>query len=305
MSSGIPACPDSLKPIAHFLKVAQEHDARDIVVAYWSRIYALQTGLKLSTKKPEETALLIGLMDWLETTKKANQNNESITNEVVAQAYLENYAFKLFSYADQQDRASNFGKNVVKAFYTAGMIYDVLLTFGEPSDEAQKNSKYAKWKAAYIHNCLKNGETPVPGPMDEGNEEEDEDDELANLAKPPQPQVPQPSTSQGEPSSSLPEPDQSPPTIGFSPYPNPPAPVQTPATPQPTTPDQFQAYSGAAVPAVAAITPTNVQLTGDQMIKAQKYCKWAGSALTYDDVKAAIENLQKALRLLQTGEDSG
>lgn len=40
------------------------------------------------------------------------------------------------------------------------------------------------------------------------------------------------------------------------------------------------------------------------MIKAQKYCKWAGSALTYDDVKAAIDNLQKALRLLQTGEDS-
>lgn len=52
----------------------------------------------------------LGLMDWLESTKKANQNNESITNEVVAQAYLENYAFKLFSYADQQDRASNFGK---------------------------------------------------------------------------------------------------------------------------------------------------------------------------------------------------
>lgn len=51
----------------------------------------------------------------------------------------------------------------MKAFYTAGMIYDVLLTFGEPSDESQKNSKYAKWKAAYIHNCLKNGETPMPG----------------------------------------------------------------------------------------------------------------------------------------------
>lgn len=57
----------------------------------------------------------------------------------------------------------NFYRNVVKAFYTAGMIYDVLLTFGEHSDESQKNSKYAKWKAAYIHNCLKNGETPIPG----------------------------------------------------------------------------------------------------------------------------------------------
>lgn len=54
-------------------------------------------------------------------------------------------------------------RNVVKAFYTAGMIYDVLTTFGELTDEAAQNRKYAKWKAAYIHNCLKNGETPVPG----------------------------------------------------------------------------------------------------------------------------------------------
>lgn len=43
------------------------------------------------------------------------------------------------------------------------MIYDVLTTFGELTDEAAQNRKYAKWKAAYIHNCLKNGETPIPG----------------------------------------------------------------------------------------------------------------------------------------------
>lgn len=58
-----------------------------------------------------------------------------------------------------------FFRNVVKAFYTAGMIYDVLTTFGELTDEAIQNRKYAKWKAAYIHNCLKNGETPVPGEL--------------------------------------------------------------------------------------------------------------------------------------------
>lgn len=40
------------------------------------------------------------------------------------------------------------------------------------------------------------------------------------------------------------------------------------------------------------------------MVKAQKYCKWASSALSYDDVKSAIDNLQKGLRLLQTGQDS-
>lgn len=102
------------------------------------------------------------------------------------------------------------------------MIYDVLLTFGEPSEESQKNSKYAKWKAAYIHNCLKNGETPMPGiiihkvvsdvlisqcnilgPMNEGGDE-GEDDELISPA---QPQLPEPSSSQPEPSQS---------NIGFS-----------------------------------------------------------------------------------------
>ena len=39
--------------------------------------------------------------------------------------------------------------------------------------------------------------------------------------------------------------------------------------------------------------------------KAQKYCKYASSALQYEDIPTAIDNLQKALRLLQTGKDSG
>lgn len=53
---------------------------------------------------------ILAIMDWLEKAKKSHHDDEAITNEVVAQAHLENYAFKLFSYADQQDRASNFNK---------------------------------------------------------------------------------------------------------------------------------------------------------------------------------------------------
>lgn len=37
--------------------------------------------------------------------------------------------------------------------------------------QIEKSQKYAKWKAAYIHKCLKNGETPVPGPLPEHEEE--------------------------------------------------------------------------------------------------------------------------------------
>lgn len=41
---------------------------------------------------------------------------------------------------------------------------DVLSVFGEVSEEIINSQKYAKWKATYISNCLKNGETPISGP---------------------------------------------------------------------------------------------------------------------------------------------
>lgn len=140
---------------------------------YVGRLYALQTGLKLSTKTSEETNFLMKLMDWLESTKKSLHDNEAITNNVAAQAHLENWALKLFLYADKNDRESNFGKSVIQSFYTAGLLYDVITTFGDLSEEAVQNRKYAKWKAAYIHNCLKNGETPVAGPLKDNDEEDD------------------------------------------------------------------------------------------------------------------------------------
>lgn len=49
---------------------------------------------------------------------------------------------------------------------------------------------------------------------------------------------------------------------------------------------------------------SGTDLRPEQIQKAQKYCKWAGSALNYDDVPEAIMNLQKALKLLTTGDDS-
>lgn len=336
MAANFPEIPATLKPIAHYLKTAQEHDARDAIVSYWCRLYALQLGLKINSQGLEERKFLIMVMDWLENTKKAHSENESITNEVAAQAYLENYALKLFLYADKQDRASNFGKNVVKAFYTAGMVYDVLQTFGELTEEVTQNRKYAKWKASYIHNCLKNGETPVPGPMKSEDDEDGElDNELQDLVAGPSGGAGGGSNPPEQPPAAAAGPSQPPyPTMGFNNFPSPGGNPQIPSGPPsgptnfytndpfsnvkpPTPPSEpekppggWQPYtgppaagSGGEVVAPAAASMAGVTLTPDQITKAQKYCKWAGSALNYEDVKTAIDNLQKALRLLQTGQD--
>ncbi|GBP84604.1 Vacuolar protein sorting-associated protein VTA1 homolog [Eumeta japonica] len=308
MALTIPECPPSLKSIQHYLKTAAEHDNRDLVVAYWCRLHALQVGLKITPKKSaEETKVLMALMDWLEEIKKANQDNDAITNDVAAQAHLENYALKLFLYADKQDREQNFGTNVVKAFYTAGMIYDVLTTFGELTDEAMQNRKYAKWKAAYIHNCLKNGETPIPGPMptddDETSENPSNSEPTASASDqnqyiPPEVNPPADNPPPIVPTnfnSSLPDPNavNKLPPVPYTPDPNPGGFVPYDPSAQPQEP----------TPSYGDLNSTQAQLTPEQITKAQKYCKWASSALNYDDIKTAISNLQNALQLLQTGRD--
>nr|CAH7768202.1 unnamed protein product [Callosobruchus chinensis] len=166
MGVNFPPIPLEVKPIAHLLKLADEHDQRNIVVAYWARMAACRLALRLvPVKKSPETAELIrAMLDWLETAKKENSENEGITNETAAQAIIENYALKIFEHGDKQDKSEVFNKNTVKTFYTAGMLMDVLDQFGSLPDDIREKRKYAKWKAAYIHSCLKHGEEPFSGP---------------------------------------------------------------------------------------------------------------------------------------------
>jgi len=70
----------------------------------------LQQGLKIDKTSPEAKKLLFFLMDWLEAEKSKQRENEAIIHEIPAQAHLENYALKLFLWADQQDRAAVFNR---------------------------------------------------------------------------------------------------------------------------------------------------------------------------------------------------
>lgn len=313
--ASLPPCPASLKQLQHYLKLASDYDKREPVVSYWARLYTLQMALKIDRKSPEARALLTGLMDYLENFKKEHKDNEAVSNDVVAQALVENVADKLFMWADGQDRAANFNKNVVKVFYTAGLLFDVCDVFGEVSDEVTKQRKYAKWKATYIHNCLKNGETPIPGPMagedeglgeDMGGAEGGEEGAVGGgvslgWSQPkPHPGLPSvpgdgddglPAVSSSSPAPPPAAPRSFPPPIMQQPGTQ--VPIAAPTQPSPAASFHLPEATGGSVP-----------LTPDMVAKAQKYCKWAVSALDYDDSKTAINNLQKALTLLSTGHDS-
>lgn len=53
------------------------------------------------------------------------------------------------------------------------------------------------------------------------------------------------------------------------------------------------------VPAAVVPTQPSSTLSPEDSEKAQKFCRFAASALQYEDVKTAIENLHKALALLE------
>ncbi|GAB1603110.1 vacuolar protein sorting-associated protein VTA1 homolog [Argonauta hians] len=318
-SVGSPALPLNFKPIQHYLKIADEHSSRDQVVSYYCQLYAFQKAMAIDKKTPECRDYLMTFMDSLEVLKQQLSENEAIQSETVGQAYLENYALKFFIVADNKDRAAQFDKNLVKTFYTAGLLLDVMSVFGEVDEDLEKNKKYAKWKAAYIHKCLKNGETPIPGPMGEDAEIEGGGD------VPTQPvgfNDVEPSASGGNypnaatsaagatynsyganvnaTGSSNQQTDrlQKPPSGSMAP----------PTTPQ----DSIHGNSSVSNASGSSMytpwkppeNPAGITLTTQDYQKAMKLCKFASSALQYEDSKTAIDNLQKALTLLTTGQES-
>ncbi|XP_062510551.1 vacuolar protein sorting-associated protein VTA1 homolog isoform X2 [Corticium candelabrum] len=258
-------------------------------------------------------------MDRIEVTKKELAGHEAISNDIVGQAFVEERALKLFSYADTEDRAARFGMNVVKSFYTASILFDVLKQFGELSPEIPAQQKYAKWKATYISTCLKNGETPVAGPVgDDGKGTDDmfmvptQSHESSNYGD----------TSGGQQ-----------PQIGFSSFEHPapmaPAYPAYPAYTQPQLPIStlppahgyhqpvnMQAFSDtvsqpAAPAATAGAVVSNphpvpagiLPYDSKRAERVKKLCKFTVSSLNYEDVKTAVDCLTKALNLLTTGRE--
>ncbi|CAD5229354.1 unnamed protein product [Bursaphelenchus okinawaensis] len=325
--------PKGLAPISSFVKIANEYKNRDIVIYYWTLFHAAKQAMELSKDSKESTAYLVGMLDELENVKKQHPENESLRVDVAAQAHIEQQAAKLFNFADNKDRNGEFNKNTIKAFYAAGHLFDVLAEFGEPDDAVLNNRKYAKWKATYINNCLKNGETPVSGPPPSSK---DEDDELMrqliqvdDIKPTPPPRSSPPNSantnvadSQKFGWSDIPfeGPFSSPNSNTYnqpatnSPYPTPYSqpgsqypgqffnqpfnqPNQPSYAPQPYQPPAAQPQSNPS--STTSLQSSSSKVSLENNLEARRFCKMACSALDYEDAKTAIEFMEKALAVLR------
>ncbi|KAG9508483.1 Vacuolar protein sorting-associated protein VTA1-like protein [Fragariocoptes setiger] len=296
MMATLPEVPAQLKPIQTYMKTAADVERIDLIISYWCRLYSVQTALKIDRKSPECIKFLTSVMDWMEKLKKDQKDNEAITNETVGQAHVENFVMALFNKVDTLDRDGVANKNTVKMFFMAACLFEVMAVFGPLTDEISRRAKYSKFKAAYIQKCLKNGETPHPGPVgdelmeigDLGSDNSQNPSSTVNPENPPAPQTPQ--SRPPIPPSSLK------PTVDHSKQ-----------TPQPSEPCKSSStnssHAGSSISTNHLTAINGAPLNPEAIVKTQKYCKFAGSALQYDDISTAVTNLEKALKLLKTGNE--
>ncbi|GAA96740.1 uncharacterized protein L969DRAFT_97089 [Mixia osmundae IAM 14324] len=155
--------PQELKSIVPYLSKANEIHSFDPVIAYWCRTHALDLAIKLNVSRAAQ-ASLEPILDQLEQARSSLADNEAITNDVAAQAYVENFGLDVFDKADKEDRAGRANKETSKKFLAAKIFLEVLATFGPLDSEIQAKVKYARWKATDIIKALKAGKVPLAGP---------------------------------------------------------------------------------------------------------------------------------------------
>ncbi|KAF9127512.1 hypothetical protein BGW39_005813 [Mortierella sp. 14UC] len=156
--------PEALKSITPFLQRATQLQEREPVVSYYSNYYAAKLAIQKASKDNSCRPFIVELLDVLEKQRKDMGDNEAITSELVGYAHIENFAIKIFSKADDEDRAGQGSQKTAKNFVAAANFLELLKVFGDIDSEVEEKIKYAKWRAADIVKAIRDGRQPAPPP---------------------------------------------------------------------------------------------------------------------------------------------
>ncbi|KAJ1644441.1 hypothetical protein LPJ64_003882 [Coemansia asiatica] len=255
-------------------------------------------------------------------------------DEQTAKQHCEVFALKVFAKADTEDRQGGGGSKVTaRNFVVSTQFMQILGAFGDLSEDIKEKIRYAKWRAAEILRAIREGREPAAAPPNQLEETEGSGTDAANssdiVIKSSSPQVIQLQQDTlvhqvGSSVSSV----SSPQLWSASPIHavnnNAPDDAVLPTVPRSTVSmndvgqpqtnitqgNGHHGFSsnpvGAAtfIPVPASSLPALTGPDGELLLdptdakNAQKFSKWAISALEYDDVDTAIENLQKAIHIL-------
>ncbi|KAG0145075.1 hypothetical protein CROQUDRAFT_589421 [Cronartium quercuum f. sp. fusiforme G11] len=130
--------------------------------------HAAQNCLSIGDNEPETRQFLSILLEYLEgvsiscaiDAKARLSDQDAITNNLAARAYVENFALKIFDGADQEELGGNPTKLTAQRFLAAASFLEVVQSLTtQPESDILEKIKYSKWKAASISKAVREGFT--------------------------------------------------------------------------------------------------------------------------------------------------
>ncbi|EFP79332.1 uncharacterized protein PGTG_05653 [Puccinia graminis f. sp. tritici CRL 75-36-700-3] len=166
--SSLPGSPAGLKSVNPYLQRAKEMEKVDPVISYWCAFHAAQTCMSIGHNEPESREFLMRLLDLLEHAKTQLSENDAITNNLAATAYVENFALKIFDGADKEDQQGLSTRTTAQRFLAAACFLEVLQSLtNQPEPDIMQKIKYSKWKAGSISKAIRDGNS-TSQPASEG-----------------------------------------------------------------------------------------------------------------------------------------
>ncbi|KAL1970517.1 hypothetical protein VTN77DRAFT_4161 [Rasamsonia byssochlamydoides] len=161
MAANIPA---SLKAadIGRFAIRAAQVERAKPVIAYWCNYWIVNQIISKGLHNSDEEAIqyTTKLMDKLEQFKSENSDNDAVTDNVAAQAYVEQFGLEVFSRADNAVRANKATKQTADTFQAAATFLELCQIWGQLDPDIASKIKFAKYHAVRIAKAIKNGEDP-------------------------------------------------------------------------------------------------------------------------------------------------
>ncbi|KAJ5115424.1 hypothetical protein NUU61_001183 [Penicillium alfredii] len=100
------------------------------------------------------------LVDKLEQFKKENPENETVTDNVAASAFVEQFGLEVFNRAEAAMTANKVTKQTADTFQAAATFLELCQIWGDLDPEIAGRIKFAKYHAVRIVKAIKAGEDP-------------------------------------------------------------------------------------------------------------------------------------------------
>ncbi|KAK1145937.1 hypothetical protein N8T08_003884 [Aspergillus melleus] len=149
------------------------------VIAYWCNFWIVNQIIEKGLHSDDEVKLYTtNLVDKLETFKEENPDNDTVTDAVAANAYVEEFGLEVFARAEATMRANKVTKQTADTFQAAATFLELCQIWHALEPELAVKIKFAKYHALRIAKAIKAGEDPnMTNPViEEDNLEPKEDD---------------------------------------------------------------------------------------------------------------------------------